>query len=142
MGFEILTRSFEIEVRQWRIVRTWSRYQYVIHRRQIFEELLKDLEIGGIEGRGANGIEFGCSALKTLWIPTREDDVSPFGFCSSGRLKADTGASADQDNSLPKKFRLAAHSKSAGAVLMFPPMRCPTFPRLQLIRVLFEVEIA
>jgi len=65
----------------------------VIHRRwQVIEEPLEELEVGGIEGRRAQRINFSRSALETLGIPTSEDDRCAFRASVPGRFESDAGA--------------------------------------------------
>jgi hypothetical protein len=77
----------------------------VVDCREVTEEPIESNRIGGVEGRGTQGINLTGSALEALGIPAREDHLGPFCMCTTCRFESDAGATADYNNGLPKELR-------------------------------------
>ena len=73
--------------------------------REVTEEPIESNRIRGVEGRGTQGINLTGSVLEALGIPAREDDLGPFGTCSTCRFESDSSATADHNSGVPKKLR-------------------------------------
>jgi hypothetical protein len=115
MGLDVAARLFDVEFRQGRIVRTGAGDQHVVDRRgQLVEEPSEPFEVGGVEGRAAQGADFAGGTLEALRVPGGENYVRPLSACSSGRFEPDAGATADDEDGLPKQFRFARAGRSAG----------------------------
>jgi hypothetical protein len=107
----VAAREREIDVDQPRVVRAAGSDQDVVdRRRQLVEEALKPVEVGGVEGRTAERAELACGVLEALGVAARENDIGALGPCSPGRLEPDARAAADHDDGLRGKGRFAAHS--------------------------------
>jgi hypothetical protein len=118
MGLDVVSRLFDIELCQRRIVRTGTRDQYVVDRRaQLVEESSEPFKVGRVESRGALRADFDRGALQALNIPTSEDQLGSLSACSSGRFEPDSGATADHNDGLPEEFRFALDGRvgSCGA---------------------------
>ena len=103
-----MARLVDVEVRQGRIVGTGARYHHVVDRRgQPIEEFPETVEVGGVEGCGAQGFEFGRCALKAFGIAAGEDDPGPLRACTPGSFEPDARAATDDDDGLPEEFRFA-----------------------------------
>jgi hypothetical protein len=72
----------------------------VINHRQVPKKTLESIRIGGIEGRGAQCTNLGCSVIEMLGITRGENHPCPLCACAVRSLKADPGAPADDHDSL------------------------------------------
>src|SRR6516225_9401813 len=114
MRLDITACLIEIELRQRRVVGTGACYQHVVHRRwQVVEEPLEELEVSGVKGRSAQGIDFTRGTLKVVRIATGEDYLRALRTCQPGRFESDASASADHENGLTQEFRLPLDMRGA-----------------------------
>ena len=108
-------RLHEVQIDKAPVVRPASCDHHVVDLgRQVPEEPLERSRIRGVEGRGAQGVEFARGALQALRIPAGEDHLGPLSTCASGRLEPNARATADHDYGLPEQFRLALRGRGAG----------------------------
>jgi hypothetical protein len=82
-------------------------HDVVDRRRQIVEEPLEALEVGGVACRTAQRAELACGMLEAFRVAAGENDIGALGPCSPGRLQPDPRA--DHDDRLPSELRFAAH---------------------------------
>jgi hypothetical protein len=108
MIVEIPVRPVAVQVGQRRVVRAGARHHHVVDRgRQVGEEPVEGVRVGGVERRGAARAEFGRGPLQAVGVAGSQDDVGPFGAGLAGGLEPDARASADHDDGLPGQFRSA-----------------------------------
>src|SRR2546423_14841189 len=94
-------RLREVQIDEAPVVRPASCDHHVVDLgRQVPEEPLERSRIRGVEGRGAQGVEFARGALQALRIPASEDHLGPLAACASGRLEPNARATADHDYGL------------------------------------------
>jgi hypothetical protein len=87
----------------------------VVDRRgQPGEEPLECGWVGGVEGRGAAGADFGCGLPQPVRAPGGQDDLGPLGAGAAGGLQPDARAAADDDDGLAEQFRLAPGDSGTG----------------------------
>jgi hypothetical protein len=72
----------------------------VDRREQPGEEPLECGRLGGVEGRGAVGADFGRGLLEPVRAPGGQDDIGPLGAGPAGCLQPDARAAADDDDGL------------------------------------------
>jgi hypothetical protein len=65
--------------------------------------------IGGVEGRGTQGINLTGGVLEALGIPAREDYLGPFCPCTTCRFESDASATTDHNNGLPKELQFTVY---------------------------------
>src|SRR5205814_5700200 len=112
---ECAARLREVQIDKAPVLRPASCDQHGVDLgRQVQEEPLEPTRSRGVEGRGAQGVEFARGALQALRIPAGEDHLGPLAACSSGRLEPNARATADHDYGLPEQFRLALRGRGAG----------------------------
>jgi nucleotide-binding universal stress UspA family protein len=70
--------------------------------------------ISRIEGGGAPRADVLRRPLELLGIPAGEDGVGALAAGEVGRLEADPGPAADQNNGLPEQLRLAVNGSTGG----------------------------
>jgi hypothetical protein len=98
----------QVHVEEAPVVRPAGCHHQVVYRcRQFSEESLQGSRIVGVEGRYAQRVKLAGGALQALGIPAGEDKPGPLRACSPGRFEPDAGATANHDDSLPKKFRFS-----------------------------------
>jgi hypothetical protein len=115
MCIDLALRLVEIEVCQLGVVGTGPRDQDVVQRgREVAKEPLEEVEIGGIEGGGGERVELGGGALEGLGIAGGEDDAGPFSVGLAGSFKTNTGAAADDKDSLTTERRAALDGRGIG----------------------------
>ena len=103
-------RPCEVDVGQPRVVgAAGGDHDVVDRRRQLVEEPLEALEVGGVERRTAQRAELACGVLEAFRVAAGENDIGALGPCSPGRLEPDPRAAADHDDRLPGELRPAAH---------------------------------
>ena len=101
----------EVDVGQPRVVRAaGGDHDVVDRRRQLVEEALEALEVGGVKRRAAERAELACGVRQTFRVAAGENDIGTLGPCSPGRFKPDARAAADHDDRLSGKCRFAAHA--------------------------------
>ena len=97
------------------VLRPARRDHHMVDRvRQVPEEPLEGSRVGGVEGCGAEGVEFPRCLLKALGIPSGDDHVGPLSACSSGCFEPDAGAAADDDDGLSEELRFTPNGKGSG----------------------------
>jgi hypothetical protein len=75
---------------------------------KLLEERSKGDGIVCVKGRGAPRVELNRRLLEALRIAPGEDDAGALGACSPGGFQPDSGAAADDNNSLSEQFRFAS----------------------------------
>ena len=109
MRLDHIACGFDIEIGEPRGARTGSRHHHVVDRRgQLVEETLEPGEVGGVERRDARP-QLEPGAVDAIRVARRDDDPGTFVTCAPGRLEADAGATADDDQGLSGKFGTVAH---------------------------------
>jgi hypothetical protein len=83
----------------------------VVDCREVTEEPIESNRIGGVEGRGTQGINLTGSVLEALGISAREDHLGPFCTRTMCRFESDASATADHNNGLPKELRFAVDGR-------------------------------
>ena len=111
VGLQVATCGVEVKLRQRSVVGTGARDQNVVDRPgQLVEELPEALEIGGVKG-GDAGPELEADALQPIWIARGEDHIGSLGAGAPGRLEPHAGATADDNDGLPKEFRFTVDGR-------------------------------
>jgi hypothetical protein len=106
---EIAVCPLAVQVGQRRVVRTWAGDHHVSDRcRQVGEEPLEGLRIGGVEGCRSRRAEFGRGMLKGPAVKAGQHDFGTLGACVACRFKPDARASADHDDGLSQQRRCAS----------------------------------
>src|SRR5262249_48516124 len=77
-------------------------------RRQLVEESLEPVEVGGVEGGGA-GPELEADAVQTIRVASRDDHLGSLLAGAPGRLEPDAGAAADHHERLARAFGFPTH---------------------------------
>jgi hypothetical protein len=104
----VAARLCKVDVGEPRVVRATGGDQDVVDRgRQLVEEPLEALEVGGVERRTAQRTEFVRGVLDAFRIAAGENQLGPSSACSPTRFEPDAGATADDDDGLPEEFRFA-----------------------------------
>ena len=115
MLVEGAARLAQVHVDEARVVRPAGRDHDVVDRAgRPWKNRSSGSRIRGVEGGGAQRLEFARGALEALGIPAGEDQPGPLGACSPGRFEPDAGAAADHDDGLPEEFRLALDGRGGG----------------------------
>src|SRR5213592_81708 len=108
-------RLREVRLGQRRVVGTAAGEHHVVDgRRQVLEEPLQAIDVGRVEGGGALRAELAGGVLEALGVAGREDDLGALGPRQAGRLEADAGAAADDDDGLPEQLGLALDGSGGG----------------------------
>ena len=97
----------EVHLRERRVVRAAARDHHVVDLREVAEEALEAVAVGGVERRGADRPDLARGGLEALGVARGEDDVGALGAGAAGGLEADAGAAADDDDGLAGQLGLA-----------------------------------
>jgi hypothetical protein len=111
---DVASRLGEVDIRQPHVVRAAGGDHDVVDRlRQLVEEALKALEIGGVERRTAQRADLACGMLDAFRVAAGENDLGALGPRLLSGLEAHARAAAEDNDRLPGKLRLAAHDLTA-----------------------------
>jgi len=90
VSVEGAVRPLAVQLGQRRLVRAGAGDHHVVDRRgQPGEEPLERGWVGGVEGRGAAGADFGRGLLQPIRAPGGQDDLGPLGAGPAGGLQPD-----------------------------------------------------
>lgn len=96
----------QVHVGEAPVVRPAGCHHHVVDCREVTEEPIESNRIRGVKGCGTQGVNLTGGVPQAIGIPAREDHTGTFRTCMTGGFESDAGATADQNNGLPKERRL------------------------------------